>query len=532
MPQSQTWRHRGRDMVIARFGSDLNVRPNPLAVSEQNKFAFRSFTVRRLRSPGQMPMRSIRCVNSASDWSRPLLVKLRAAFRHDFCPWLDLYVNWVKQPIGWFLIAAAASLLIGATLAPQALVIFAAISAFTLLGVLWPWIEMRGVACRIRFAKGRIREGETLQVHLEIVNRWPWPVRGLAVQRGFFAEAGPDENPTAVALARVPGWSTSVYDWTFRPPRRGVYPAERPVLSSGFPFGIWHARREVEVDGGLIAWPQTVRLEGIPPVAGQDFTVAGMLCQRSGSEGDVLGVRPYRQGDSLRKVHWAQTARHDRLIVCERQATARRTVRVVVDADAAVHRGDLAQGSREWAIRLGATLCQQFHAHDCRVECVLGRLLVADPGPTGIKRLLDEMARFDADESAADAGGHASACERQPEGRPPTNGRQPKGWTPTNGGPREVKLDKALSGSGGALLILVTTDLGLKRLRPDRCVPGVRTVVLQAAGFHESGMEFPPPRERESDLAGAWIRIAGPEQAGADFRRQWERICHDVWCNV
>ena len=465
-------------------------------------------------------------------WRR-LFRGMQATANHDFCPWANRYVYWLKQPIGWFLIAAAASLLIGVTLAPQALVIFAAISAFTLLGVLWPWIEMRGLACQLRFVKSRLREGESVQIRLEITNRWPWPVRGLAVERGFFAEAGPEENPTAVALARVPGWSTSVYHWTFRPPRRGVYPAERPVLSSGFPFGIWHARREVEVDGELVVWPQTVRLEGIPPVAGQDFTVAGMLCQRSGSEGDVLGVRPYRQGDSLRTVHWAQTARHDRLIVCERQATARRTARVVIDSDTAVHRGDLAQGSREWAIRLGATLCQQFQAHDCRVECVLGgRLLVAEPGPTGLKRLLDEIARFDADESTADVGVRVSACGRQPKGRTPTNGRQPKGWTPTDGRSQGVKLDKALSGSGGALLILVTTDLGFRRLGPDRCGAGVRAVVLQAAGFHENAVEFPSSQERESDLAGVWIRIAGPEQAAADFRRQWERICHDVWCNV
>ena len=224
-------------------------------------------------------------INSTSDghWRRALR-RAQATANHDFCPWANRYVYWLKQPIGWFVIAAAASLLIGLTFAPQGIVMFAAIMVFMLMGVLWPWIEMRGLACRLRFVKARLREGESVQIRLDIVNRWPWPVRGLAVERGFFAEARGDDNATAVALARVPGWSRSSYYWSFQPPRRGVYPAKRPVLATGFPFGIWHARREIEVIGELIVWPQTIRLDSVPPVSGQDFTVAGMLSNHTGNE--------------------------------------------------------------------------------------------------------------------------------------------------------------------------------------------------------------------------------------------------------
>ena len=38
-----------------------------------------------------------------------------------------------------------------------------------------------------------------------------------------------------------------------------------------------------------------------------------MLFDRPGNEGDVIGVRPYRHGDRLRSIHWAQTARRDAL---------------------------------------------------------------------------------------------------------------------------------------------------------------------------------------------------------------------------
>ena len=53
----------------------------------------------------------------------------------DFCPWANRYVYWLKQPVGWLLVAAAASLLIGLFVAPQGWVMFTALLAVILLGV-------------------------------------------------------------------------------------------------------------------------------------------------------------------------------------------------------------------------------------------------------------------------------------------------------------------------------------------------------------------------------------------------------------
>jgi hypothetical protein len=117
----------------------------------------------------------------------------------------------------------------------------------------------------------------------------------------------------------------------FRPERRGVYPHVVPVLATGFPFGIWNCHRSVPVAGELIVWPQTVPLRSVPAMRGDRLTVAGSYVDRAGDDGDILAARLYRHGDSLRRVHWAQTARRDVLVVCERQSTARRRVVVALD---------------------------------------------------------------------------------------------------------------------------------------------------------------------------------------------------------
>ncbi len=294
---------------------------------------------------------------------------LLVAANRDFCPCAERYVGWLRQPLGWLVIAAAASLLLGLTLGSQGLVMFAVIAAFVAMGVLWPWVTMRGITSEVRFRRRRAQEDEPVEVELWVTNRWPWPAVGLTLERGFHEEClgGP-----AVALASVPGWSKSMFTFRFTPERRGRYPVEPPQVCCGFPFGLWSSGCKVHVERKLVVHPRLVRLSSLPATSGSRLAVAAIQSERPGDEGDVIGVRPYRRGDSLRRIHWVQTARHDQLITCERQATARREVCVWIDADPAAHRGTGKNGSWEWCLRIGASICRQFHAHHASVRCVIG----------------------------------------------------------------------------------------------------------------------------------------------------------------
>ena len=70
----------------------------------------------------------------------------------DFCPWANRYIYWLKKPLGILVVAATASLLCGLFVAPQGLVIAATIAATIILGMVWPWVGLRGLSCELRFA--------------------------------------------------------------------------------------------------------------------------------------------------------------------------------------------------------------------------------------------------------------------------------------------------------------------------------------------------------------------------------------------
>ena len=308
---------------------------------------------------------------------------------YDFCPWANRFVYWMKQPIAALSLAMAAALAFAIFVRPVALVAFLAIFIVVALGYLWPWVAVRGLSASLRFVEPRVVEGEPAHAVVRITNAWPWPVWGLSIDTTL-------GGPTSVALARVPGWTTAEFGWDFRPPVRGDHPRSPPRLVSGFPFGLWLASRPVVVERRLLVWPRTVALDTLLDAAETRPADDLGTAVRVGESGDITGTRPFRSGDSLRRVHWPQTARTGSLVVCEREAPVLSAVRVVFDPEPWLHEGSGADSTLEWSIRIAASLCAAYQRQHAAVECRFGHdVLELGQGDVGLRRFFDALARFE-----------------------------------------------------------------------------------------------------------------------------------------
>ena len=431
--------------------------------------------------------------------------KLFHAANHDFCPSANRWVYWMKHPATAIVFAAVVACAAGIFINPVAFVPGGALVATLVLGYFWPRFAMLGMSARLSFGRNRADESEAVTVHLTVVNHWPFPVWGLMLEGGFQSadDAVPD---VALALARVGAWSTSEFSWEFVADCRGEYPRRTPSLVTGFPFGLKKAGREVEVASKVLVRPRTFEIEELLDAAETRPNDDHWSDHRVGECGDMLGTRPFRPGDSLRRVHWAQTARYDRLVVCERQASTSSSLEVDLDSDPAAHCGFGRDSSWEWSIRIAASLCRAYHRQNARVVCHVGREeIVVTQGAAGFERFLDYLARLPKH-------GVASAAER-------------------------VRVRAPRRHSEG-LRIAVTTDLGLVRhesawtSRLER-----RAVVLRAAAFGEHvvsekqiaaredgtlGCECPPERTQSS---AGHIFIDDFRNLSNQFGARWRRVC-------
>jgi uncharacterized protein (DUF58 family) len=305
---------------------------------------------------------------------------------YDFCPWANRFVYWMREPFGFLIVAGAVALCCAVFLNAFAWMAVAGVAVVLVLGTAWPWVALRGLEARLSWESPRTREGDVVRVRLSLRNRCPWPVWGVSVRGGFRQEG------TSTALARVAGMADVSFVWEFTPEERGVYPTEAPMMETGFPFGIWSASKPVTVDQRLLVWPRIVRLNGLPDLTESQPSEEHLTDRRAGDLGDLLGPRHFRQGDSLRRIHWSQSARHQRLIVTERQAGVEARVRVKVDVTTAHHAGNGPDSSLNWTLRFAASICEILRSEHAHVDCVVGNEVVCLSYAGGMRRLMDRLA--------------------------------------------------------------------------------------------------------------------------------------------
>jgi uncharacterized protein (DUF58 family) len=243
----------------------------------------------------------------------------------------------------------------------------------------------------------------------------------------------------------------------------------------------------------LLVWPRTFPVGPVPLVSGDQQVEGNVSRNKIGSNGDVLGVRPYRRGDAPRRIHWGQSARHDRLIICELQSNARPVIQLVLDTDPRVHAGSGPASSREWAIRIVASLAKGWLEAGAQVGVVWNSQSISTASGQGqLHRLLDGLAKL------ADISGPALADTlASPICRAFTDGLQ----------------------------VIVTTAASVAQMKRSRLAEDrQRWVVLQERAFTDNLLGQPATPSRLP--VRPWIWIDDPERIPTLLRGGWKEAQH------
>ncbi|WP_182865131.1 DUF58 domain-containing protein [Stieleria mannarensis] len=329
----------------------------------------------------------------------------------DFCPWANRFVYWLKEPVGWFVLATAASVIVGMYFAPIGWTMAVTLVSVIAIGMLWPAIAVRVVACSLTAAQEQVHEDESCELRLAVRNRLPLPVWGLAIE-GFLDRSNQSDDHTdvpTVALAFVRALATSTYRFSIRPQLRGRYPDGDAVLTCSFPFGIWTAKRKLNDLSPITVWPKIFPITGQTAMTGRRVAETGQG-NRVGRTGDFIGVREYRQGDCLRQVNWIATARSGELVVTERSGPQCPGVHLIVDVN------QESQNPAELSdrIRVAASVMANLHQAAVPLQLHVGdRRIHVRRGWEGFVQMMDALADVPADgcvdsPTAIPARGHAS----------------------------------------------------------------------------------------------------------------------------
>jgi uncharacterized protein (DUF58 family) len=141
--------------------------------------------------------------------------------------------------------------------------------------------------------------------------------------------------------------------------KRGVYRVKACQIAAIDPLGISAFAGQVACDGELVVYPLPKEMP-LLPISGaerhglQDRTRVALR----GSSVDPDGIREYVPGDSLRHIHWRQTARTGRLNVIEFEEAQTSNLVIVLDLLRGTEVGRGRETTLEDGVRMAAAMAQ------------------------------------------------------------------------------------------------------------------------------------------------------------------------------
>lgn len=133
----------------------------------------------------------------------------------------------------------------------------------------------------------------------------------------------PSRNPTRD--------SVSLYEYRLRSASRGVYDIGPVTAEFTDPFGLGKSRHVLGATDSLVVTPAPVELlaSALSGSRGNDGRAATR--RRANPSDDDVMTREYRHGDSMRRVHWAATARHSELMVRQEESVTTPQATLLMD---------------------------------------------------------------------------------------------------------------------------------------------------------------------------------------------------------
>lgn len=245
-----------------------------------------------------------------------------------------------------------------------------------LLAKAWSSLSTKGVNCTRTLKEERFFPGESTEVGIRVANRKPLPLPWFQIEQ---------ELPTGISgdlplkPSALPGhgllhhegallWYRSMR-WKFRLDcrSRGYYTIGPMRFTSGDVFGFYSRSMQVPCLNRIIVYPALYPVEkmGIPSLQPMgEYQIRRRIIQ---DPTRTIGLRDYRPGDSLRRIHWKASARSRKLQVKTFEATTSFKTALFLSVESFLVPSRLPEEVFELAISAAASIARHLVSHSTPV---------------------------------------------------------------------------------------------------------------------------------------------------------------------
>lgn len=173
-----------------------------------------------------------------------------------------------------------------------------------------------------------LHENDTIRINLTLKNSGRLPASHLAlIENCPLAPPDSEEHELTMFIPMLPDSLEFEYQTIVH--RRGLHHFPAMRVSSRAPFGFYERKGQRKIDTSILVYPELRKLSRLSLLDEQP--AAELSNPKAGMGSEVIGVRPYRPGDSPRHIHWRSVARHGQLVSKEFAQETQPGVSIVLD---------------------------------------------------------------------------------------------------------------------------------------------------------------------------------------------------------
>ena len=239
----------------------------------------------------------------------------------------------------------------------------------------------------------RVSSGQAVTVSLVLTNKGRGPAPLMLLEDNL-----PPQLPGRARFALhgiEPGGSRQV-GFGLRPPRRGRFHIGPLDIAFVDPFGLAHIRSRGESITTFLVYPAIEPLALPRDLGRQQSMVVSALRRPTAAHGEEFyTLREYVQGDDLRKIHWASTAKRGTYMIRQEETPWHTRATILLDDRMSHDQG--ASASFERAIEAAASIVDLYHrsSYSSRLVAATGITIESARGADHMHRCLDLLATIE-----------------------------------------------------------------------------------------------------------------------------------------
>lgn len=237
------------------------------------------------------------------------------------------------------------------------------------------WSERIGIERSISAVE--VELGATVSIGLKIVNQTRQPIPWLLIEDSIgksFLNAphkSLDLLGSNVKLLELSAGQSRLLGYSLRALRRGYFRIGPTLLETGDLLGLNRQHRVVSESDYLLVLPKLIPIEGIELTSQRPLGDLRVSDRSMEDPSQMAGVREYRMGDPLNRIHWKATARTGQLHTRVFEPTFMQGAMLIVDMNRKSNPDEHEPVRTDLAVTAAASLAHAYYLlnQPCGLVC-------------------------------------------------------------------------------------------------------------------------------------------------------------------